>query len=74
MPIYEYRCKACGRQYEKIVFQRNAPAPACPECGSSQSEKLISVPGAVGVPSTGAAAKPASCPAAASGQCGSGFS
>ncbi len=33
MPIYEYRCNDCGRNFE--VFQRMAddPVTVCEECG-----------------------------------------
>lgn len=72
MPIYEYRCTRCGATFEKIIFSKTAPPPACPKCGFETADKLISVPGAVGV-SSSKAQNPASCPAAASGQCGSGF-
>jgi putative FmdB family regulatory protein len=41
MPIYEYRCAKCGADFEEIVGM-NAPAPACPECHSGKTEKLLS--------------------------------
>lgn len=44
MPIFEYRCKDCNLKFEKIVFNREAPPPSCPECGSNKVEKLISAP------------------------------
>jgi putative FmdB family regulatory protein len=43
MPIYEYRCTACGRQVE--VFVRSSSSEAtCPICGKLLTEKLFSVP------------------------------
>ena len=74
MPIFEYRCQKCGVKYEKIVFNREAPPPECPGCGSAEVEKLISAPGSVGVGLMSTSSAPSSCPSAASGQCGSGFS
>jgi len=44
MPIYEYTCQDCERQVELLV--RGSERPVCPECGSEQLEKLLSVPAA----------------------------
>lgn len=33
MPIYDYRCD-CGLRFERLIG-RDAPAPACPECGGA---------------------------------------
>lgn len=41
MPIYEYVCKACGHEFEELVFSTQE-APACPQCGSPRTEKLMS--------------------------------
>ncbi len=41
MPIYEYHCKACGLDFEKLVYGSN-PAVACEKCGSNKTEKLMS--------------------------------
>jgi len=40
MPIFEYRCRKCGRRFEAIV--RNGAAPQCPSCGGARLEKLLS--------------------------------
>lgn len=72
MPIYEYRCTACGSRFEQIVPRSSSPAPPCPSCGAKKPEKLISAPGAVGAATTGEAP---SCPATGGASCpaGSGF-
>jgi putative FmdB family regulatory protein len=44
MPLYEYNCPACSKEFELLV--RGAEKPACPECGSARLEKLLSVPAA----------------------------
>ncbi|RMG41763.1 MAG: zinc ribbon domain-containing protein [Planctomycetota bacterium] len=46
MPIYEYRCRHCGHQFEELV--RPGQQVVCPACGADQNrlEKLISVPAA----------------------------
>ena len=43
MPIFEYACKGCGKQFEALVRSQDA-APACPSCQSADLEKLISRP------------------------------
>ncbi len=69
MPIFEYHCKQCGVTFEKIVLNREAPKPPCPNCGTPEPEKLISAPGSVGV----AAAASASCGSAGkAAACGAG--
>ncbi len=45
MPIYEYECRACGHQLEKIQKLSDAPLTQCPECGKDQLQKKISTPG-----------------------------
>jgi putative FmdB family regulatory protein len=40
MPIYEYVCKQCGAEFEELVF--GGEAVACPECGATDTEKLMS--------------------------------
>jgi putative FmdB family regulatory protein len=42
MPIYEYVCRHCGHQFEKIVHP-SAPAPACPACHSHSLQQQFSV-------------------------------
>jgi len=41
MPIYDYRCRECGRVSE--VFLRGSISEVkCPHCGSGNVEKLVS--------------------------------
>lgn len=42
MPIYEYRCTACGERYEEFLSLSTKPAPPCPACGSKDVERLLS--------------------------------
>ncbi len=42
MPIYEYRCGACGHELEAIQKIADAPLTDCPECGETSLKKLIS--------------------------------
>jgi putative FmdB family regulatory protein len=43
MPIFEYSCKACGKEFEALVLPTTG-APKCPACESTNLEKLISSP------------------------------
>ena len=40
MPLYDYRCKACGVEFEALV--RPPSAPVCPACASDDLERLLS--------------------------------
>jgi putative FmdB family regulatory protein len=43
VPIYEYRCLACRREFEELVSFSTADAPqACPSCGESSERKMSS--------------------------------
>lgn len=43
MPVYDFKCKKCGRVSEVLVLPGKAgPDVICPECGSSSLERLIS--------------------------------
>ena len=43
MPLYEYRCKKCGHQFEKIQSFSAPDEKECPEC-TGEVERLISAP------------------------------
>ena len=45
MPIYEYRCAACGHTLEALQKFTEAPLSDCPVCGKSSLSKLVSVAG-----------------------------
>ena len=45
MPIYEYRCGACGHQREFLQRLSDAPLKNCPECGKPELSKLVSAAG-----------------------------
>lgn len=45
MPIYEYRCQACGHELEAIQKMSAAPLSECPECHRHELAKRISAAG-----------------------------
>lgn len=61
MPIFEYHCNGCGREFEQLV--RASSTPKCPHCASEQLEKKLSVFAAGG--------EAGREPAMAAGPCGS---
>ncbi|MBW2058725.1 MAG: zinc ribbon domain-containing protein [Deltaproteobacteria bacterium] len=42
MPIYEYRCEKCGKEFEKLVLP-NSQEPTCPGCDARQVSRIMSV-------------------------------
>src|SRR3954464_2064867 len=45
MPIYEYRCNACGHQEEHLQKVSEAPLTVCPVCGKPDYRKQLSAAG-----------------------------
>ena len=45
MPIYEYRCTACGHDLEKLQRLGDAPLTECPACGKAKLRRLVSAAG-----------------------------
>lgn len=44
MPLYEYRCDACGARVEKIQKLSDPPPEACASCGQGPMVKQLSSP------------------------------
>ncbi|MEW6426548.1 MAG: zinc ribbon domain-containing protein [Thermodesulfobacteriota bacterium] len=70
MPLHDFRCTACGHEFEELVMGRDARV-CCPRCGSDQVEKLMSTfayrsGGKTSTPSTGG-----KCSGCAGGSCAS---
>ena len=43
MPLYEYKCKKCGHQFEKIQKYSDRMVKKCPDCGG-RVEQMITAP------------------------------
>jgi putative FmdB family regulatory protein len=41
VPLYEYVCRKCSRQFEELVF--GDAKPSCPACQSNDLERVLSV-------------------------------
>jgi putative FmdB family regulatory protein len=41
MPLYDYRCTACEKQFELLV--RSSTVPACPHCAGTALERQVSL-------------------------------
>jgi putative FmdB family regulatory protein len=48
MPIYEFECKTCDHQFEKLVFKGDEKFITCPECDGKDLEKMMSTANAIG--------------------------
>ena len=46
MPIFEFRCSACGSKFSTLVgVVSGASDVTCPKCGAGEARKLVSRPG-----------------------------
>ena len=45
MPIYEYRCSACGQDQEVLQKVTEPPLAECPSCGKPGLQKLLTAAG-----------------------------
>jgi putative FmdB family regulatory protein len=41
MPIYEFECEGCGERFEELVAA-GAVGVACPQCGATETRRLLS--------------------------------
>jgi putative FmdB family regulatory protein len=41
MPIFEYRCNACGHEFEFLLIPSAPTSATCPACSSQDLEKLL---------------------------------
>lgn len=44
MPIFAYRCQACGHQFDELQKAGAEPLTDCPECDKPELKKLLSAP------------------------------
>jgi putative FmdB family regulatory protein len=41
VPVYEYVCSRCDRQFEELILGQEQPR--CPGCGAAELERILSV-------------------------------
>lgn len=60
MPIYEYQCASCGKEFETLV-RKSAPPPQCPGCNGSKLRKKLSAFATISSAASARAEFPAPC-------------
>jgi len=43
MPIYEFLCEKCKNTFEELAKMSDVKSPPCPNCGSKETRKLLSI-------------------------------
>lgn len=43
MPIFEFKCPDCGKEFERLVFGSDDEAVSCPSCGCPETTRILSV-------------------------------
>ncbi|MDP6890052.1 MAG: zinc ribbon domain-containing protein, partial [Phycisphaerales bacterium] len=43
MPTYDYRCKACGHEFELMQSMTDPVKRKCPACAKQQLERLLGI-------------------------------
>jgi putative FmdB family regulatory protein len=73
MPLFDFRCKNCGAEFEALVL--GSDRPCCPECGKNDLEKLMSTFAVGGKgerdANTSGGSKSSGCAGCAGGSCAS---
>ncbi len=68
MPIYEYRCRSCGKQFEDLVRMGTPEEEIeCPNCHEHHAQRLLSI-------FSGQTSDPCSSTTTVASSGGSGFS
>ena len=60
MPIFEYQCAACGREFETLM-RHSSPPPECPACNGTELRKKLSTFAAITGSASAQQEFPASC-------------
>ncbi len=73
MPIFEYQCASCGKEFELLV-RSSSPAPECPGCNGTALRKKLSTFATITSAASAHAELPAPCQSCGSpggpGSCG----
>ena len=41
MPLFDYRCRACGHEFEALVRPQDTAPPQCPSCRATDLERQL---------------------------------
>ncbi len=41
MPLFDFRCRSCGREFEALVRPQDTAPPQCPGCQGRDLERLL---------------------------------
>lgn len=63
MPIHEFACRQCGREFEALI--RSSTVAECPQCHSTELDKKLSV-----FATAGSSADKSPAPVTPCGSCG----
>jgi putative FmdB family regulatory protein len=44
MPLFDFRCRGCGRTFEALIRPQDTTAPRCPACNGDDLEKQLPIP------------------------------
>jgi putative FmdB family regulatory protein len=70
VPIYEYRCVACRREFDELVSFSTADDPrSCPSCGDAAERKMSSFAVRVSGGSAGSSGGGKSCSSCRKSSC-----
>ncbi|OGC92518.1 MAG: hypothetical protein A2W25_07425 [candidate division Zixibacteria bacterium RBG_16_53_22] len=69
MPIFEYRCKICGNEFE-VLIRSSESKVSCPDCAAENVTKKFSTFGFISGNSTVVASGAKTCGGCASHNCG----
>jgi putative FmdB family regulatory protein len=61
MPLYEFACADCEKDFELLVNSTRWQGAKCPHCGSGKLTKKLSVFASQSGPSTSSAPAPQAC-------------
>jgi putative FmdB family regulatory protein len=65
MPIYEFHCKDCRREFKTLRRAEQTDGVICPQCGTTRVARLLSVTAQTAAANT----EPASCGVPGLGGC-----
>jgi putative FmdB family regulatory protein len=70
MPLYEFRCERCNKDFEELVPSGTQVWP-CPDCGGTEVYRIASVAAFSAGGKMTTTASSSSCGSCSSGSCGS---